>query len=154
MYTTVRTVGLFHPCFWDCLCWLCCVPVPIIPHWLDYRGRNGIYAFLIDFCPRVHQILLCMHIPVSTPNDYNWKYLTSFSWTVYTYLPCILSLPLQTARKYFQFRDFYCFTSSGMASKLHLIIRAFWVALKMKQEYESQWETTFCLQKCKPLSLF
>lgn len=73
-YMVVRTIGLSPHCFWDCPCWPCSVSMPIIPHWSDYLGRNGIYLFLIDFCPSVYQIHLYMNVPVGTPNVCNWKY--------------------------------------------------------------------------------
>lgn len=97
MYTIVLTVGVFYLRFWDHLCWLCCVSVPIISHQPDNLGR----CIFDRFCPGVCKIALCMHVPVCTPDDYSCKYLTSFSCTAYTYLLSILSLPSANSKELF-----------------------------------------------------
>lgn len=147
MYTIVLTVGVFYLCFWDHLfgfaVFLCQSYPTNQTTWAD--------AFLIDLVLGFVKLLYaCMYLfapPMTTAANTWLHFLAQRILTSYPFWAC----HLQTARNYFQFMDFYCFT---MASKLHVIIYTFWIALEMKQEYESQWETTFCLRKYKPLSLF
>lgn len=99
MYTIVRPVGLFQPCFWDCLCWFCCVPMPIIPHWPDCLGRNDIYVFSIDFVlgftKFLYRWIYLSALPMTTENT--WLHFLA----VYTYLLSILSLPSANSEEVF-----------------------------------------------------
>lgn len=136
-YMVVRTIGLSPHCFWDCPCWPCFVSMPIIPHWSDYLGRNGIYLFLIDFCPSVYQIDLYKNVPVDTPNVYNWKYFTPFSCTVYRYLLSILSLPSANSQEVFPVHGVLFY----LPSHGHGVALNAWVFLCSLENETGVWKT-------------
>lgn len=125
--------------------------MPIIPHWSGYLGRNCIYLFLINFCPSVYEID-CMYLlapPMFATDNILLHFLEQCVIISYPFGVC----HLQTARNCFQFME-SCFTSSVMVTELHLIMHGFFcVALKIKQEYERQGQTTFYLPKSKLLNI-
>lgn len=141
---------IFNHCFWDCPCWSCSVSLPVILHWSDPFCRNICICFwkifVLLFIKLIHICMYLLAPPMSATENTVLHFPVLYiiiSYLFWAWKPGSVS------------NSWSCFTSSVMLMELPLIMHGFFcVALKMKQEYKRQWQTTFCLPKSKLLPLF